>query len=130
MYIVHFVPPGRFHNFSTQTLNFTYNITYIHANPTEIRDEIFGDKNAKRTVIKWGLKDLIFKIIALQPVLSAAMYSPPGKPIHMFCFSLLIDVWSERTFIVIDINHFDFDFDTAHKTTTSSDMPMLVTGFS
>ncbi|KAJ5154841.1 uncharacterized protein N7500_010280 [Penicillium coprophilum] len=25
------------------------------------------------------------------------------------------DVWEERTFIVVDINHQDYDFDTAHK---------------
>jgi hypothetical protein len=29
-----------------------------------------------------------------------------------------IDVWSERTFIVIDINHHDYDFGTAHKAKT------------
>ncbi|CRL30799.1 unnamed protein product [Penicillium camemberti] len=31
---------------------------------------------------------------------------------------LVIDVWSERTFIVIDINHHDYDFWTAHKAKT------------
>ncbi|PLB55825.1 hypothetical protein P170DRAFT_506337 [Aspergillus steynii IBT 23096] len=57
---------------------------------SDIRNEILSDDIPKRLVIKHPDSRVLF---------------------------LAIDVWSERAFLVIDINHHDYDFDTAHKDT-------------
>ncbi|CRL29630.1 unnamed protein product [Penicillium camemberti] len=55
---------------------------------SDIRKEILGNDIAKRIVIK------------------------EDDPRAL---SVAIDLWDDRTFIVVDINHLDYDFNTAHK---------------
>jgi hypothetical protein len=87
------------------------------ANPTEIREEIFGNNIAKRIVIKVRTKGLDPQNYrASASTIVSEIF--PGWETDPRVLFLAIDVWSERTFIVIDINHFDYDFGTAHKIIT------------
>jgi hypothetical protein len=87
------------------------------ADLSEIREEIFKDNTAKRIVIKLNTDSLDaqdYRGSAYRVVSEAFPNWESDRRIRF----IAIDVWSERTFIVIDINHYDYDFSTAHKAQT------------
>lgn len=87
------------------------------ANLSDIRKEILENDIAKRIVIKVKTKSLDSQDYraSANRVVSEVFPDWENDPRVLF---LAIDVWSERTFIVIDINHHDYDFGTAHKAKT------------
>ncbi|KAJ5115417.1 hypothetical protein NUU61_001176 [Penicillium alfredii] len=86
-------------------------------NLSDIRKEIFGDNDSKRIVIKVNTKLLDPQDYRASANSVASEIFPKWENDSRILF-LAIDVWSERTFIVIDVNRHDYDFRTAHKTKT------------
>ncbi|KAJ5110333.1 hypothetical protein NUU61_001590 [Penicillium alfredii] len=85
------------------------------ANLFDIRKEIFGSDDTKRIVIKVNTNILDSQDYRASANGVASEIFPEWERDSRVHF-LAIDVWSERTFMVIDINHHDYDFHTAHKT--------------
>jgi hypothetical protein len=84
---------------------------------SDIRNNIFKDNITKRIVIK-------VKTTTLNPedyrtstynIVSEVFPDWTNDPRMLF---LAIDIWSERTFIVIDINNYAYDFRSAHEIKT------------
>ncbi|CAG8933767.1 unnamed protein product [Penicillium salamii] len=86
-------------------------------NLSDIRNEILKNDIAKRIVFKAKTQNLDSQhyIASANRAISEVFPDWESDPRILF---LAMDVWSERTFIVIDINHHDYDFGTAHKTKT------------
>ncbi|KAJ5940291.1 hypothetical protein N7516_000459 [Penicillium verrucosum] len=84
---------------------------------SDIRNKIFKDNITRRIVIKVSTKALNPEDYRTSSYDIASQVFPdwPSNPQILV---LAIDVWSKRTFIVIDINNSAYDFHTAHKTTT------------
>lgn len=85
------------------------------ANLADIRKAIFGDDNAKRIVIKVNTKTLDPQDYRASANSVASEIFPEWESDSRILF-LAIDVLSERSFIVIDVNRHDYEFRTAHKT--------------
>jgi hypothetical protein len=87
------------------------------ANLSNIRKEILENNIAKRIVIKVKTESLDSQDYraSANKVVSEVFPDWESDPRLLF---LVMDMWSERTFIVIDINHHDYDFATAHKAKT------------
>lgn len=83
-------------------------------NLSDIRREIL-ENDAKRIVIKVRTKNLDPQDYRASAYGVASEIFPEWESDSRILF-LAIDVWSERSFIVIDIHHRDYDFGTAHKT--------------
>ncbi|PYH48568.1 uncharacterized protein BP01DRAFT_379749 [Aspergillus saccharolyticus JOP 1030-1] len=84
------------------------------ANLASIRNEIFKDNDPKRIVIKLHTKTLDpqdYRASASKAI--GEVFA--DWEIDSRILALVIDVWKERTFIVIDVNRQDYDFFTAHK---------------
>ncbi|KAJ5542366.1 hypothetical protein N7535_004786 [Penicillium sp. DV-2018c] len=84
-------------------------------NLPDIRKKIFGDNDPKRIVIKLKTRLLDPQDYRASANSVASEIFPEWENDSRILF-LAIDIWSERTFIVIDVNHHDYDFQTAHKT--------------
>lgn len=86
-------------------------------NLSDIRSVIFGDDDARRIIIKVNTKTLDHQDYraSADRVISEIFPEWESDPRILY---LVIDVWSERTFIVIDVNHRDYDFHTAHESKT------------
>ncbi|PLB55657.1 hypothetical protein P170DRAFT_506212 [Aspergillus steynii IBT 23096] len=84
---------------------------------SDIRQGLFKDDTAKRIVIKVKTQTLNPEsyFASATNVVSEIL---PGWESDPRMLLLAIDLWSERTFIVIDINNRDYNFRTAHKNTT------------
>lgn len=87
------------------------------ASLSDIRKEILEIDIPKRIIIKLktGSLDSQDYRASANSVVSEVFPDWESDPRILF---LAIDVWSERTFIVIDINHHDYDFSTANKAKT------------
>lgn len=81
---------------------------------SDIRKEILGNDIAKRIVIKVRTETLDTQNYraSANGVVSEVF---PGQEDDPRALSVAIDLWDDRTFIVVDINHLDYDFNTAHK---------------
>ncbi|KAJ5488274.1 hypothetical protein N7453_011728 [Penicillium expansum] len=81
---------------------------------SDIQNEILGNDIAKRIVIKVRTQRLDSQNYraSANEVIGEVFPGWENDPRIRF---LAIDVWDERTFIVVDINHLDYDFNTAHK---------------
>ncbi|KAH8435263.1 uncharacterized protein LDX57_012894 [Aspergillus melleus] len=84
-------------------------------NLSDIRKEILGNNIAKRIVVRLNTKALDPQNYRASAYIVASEIFPEWENDYRILF-LAIDVWSERTFLVIDVNHHDYDFHTAHKT--------------
>ncbi|KAJ5143316.1 uncharacterized protein N7515_002103 [Penicillium bovifimosum] len=84
------------------------------ANLPDIRKEILGDNYSKRIVIKVNTKLLDPQDYRASANSVASEIFPEWESDSRIIF-LAIDVWSERTFLVIDVNRHDYDFHTAHR---------------
>lgn len=82
-----------------------------------IREEIFKNGNAKRILIRIKTKRLDSRDYRTSVYSLVSEIFPNWEHDHRILF-LAIEVWSERTFIAIDINDKDYDFATAHETKT------------
>ncbi|CAG8165422.1 unnamed protein product [Penicillium salamii] len=87
------------------------------ANLPDIRREILEDDIAKRIVLKLKTESLDSQDYRTSANRVVSEIFPDWETDPRIRF-LVIDVWSERTFIVIDINYHDYDFNTAHKDKT------------
>ncbi|KAJ5788979.1 uncharacterized protein N7518_005990 [Penicillium psychrosexuale] len=81
---------------------------------SDIRNEILGSDTAKRIVLKVRTKHLDSQDYraSANGVISAVF---PGWEDDPRVLPVAVDVWHSRTYIVVDINHLDYDFNTAHK---------------
>ncbi|CAG8128313.1 unnamed protein product [Penicillium olsonii] len=88
----------------------------IMANLSDIRRDILNDI-AKRIVIKVKTQSLDSQhyLASANKVICEVLPDWESDPRIRFP---VMDVWSERTFIVLDINHHEYDFGTEHKTKT------------
>ncbi|CAG8948023.1 unnamed protein product [Penicillium salamii] len=87
------------------------------ANLPEIRREILENDTAKRIVLKLKTQNLDsqdYRTSAKRVVSEIFPDCETDARIRI----LVIDVWTERTFIVIDINRHDYDFETADEDKT------------
>lgn len=77
------------------------------------REELFATNDAKRVVIKCKTKQLNSENYraSVNELVSEIF---PEWEIDSRILFLAIDIWSERSFIVIDLNHHDYNYDTAH----------------
>jgi hypothetical protein len=94
------------------------------ATASNIRKDIFNDNITKRIIIKVKTKTLTpedYRTSAYS-IVSEIFPDWTNDPRILF---LAIDIWSERTFIVIDINNHAYDFRTAHETRTVLPVYML-----
>ncbi|KAJ5558770.1 hypothetical protein N7535_009351 [Penicillium sp. DV-2018c] len=84
---------------------------------SDIREDLFKDDTAKRIVIKVKTKTLNPQsyLDSAKNIVSEIFPDWENDPRILF---LAIDVWSERTFIVIDLNNRDYNFRTAHNNMT------------
>lgn len=85
------------------------------ASLAEIRDEILGNDIAKRIVIKVKTKTLDAEDYRVSATNLVNEVFPDWESDSRILF-VAINVSPKRTFIVVEINHLDYDFDTAHKT--------------
>ncbi|KAB8259363.1 hypothetical protein BDV32DRAFT_159301 [Aspergillus pseudonomiae] len=83
---------------------------------SDIREDLFKDDTAKRIVIKVKTKTLNPSSYLTSAKNIVNEIFPRWESDHRILF-LVIDVWSERTFMVIDINNRNYDFRTAHNNT-------------
>ncbi|KAJ5365685.1 hypothetical protein N7517_008571 [Penicillium concentricum] len=81
---------------------------------SDVRKVILENDVAKRIVIKVRTKSLDTENYrdSAKGVVSEVF---PGWENDPRVLPVAFDVWDERTFIVVDINHLDYDFNTAHK---------------
>ncbi|KAJ5970339.1 uncharacterized protein N7479_000257 [Penicillium vulpinum] len=81
---------------------------------SDIRNEILENDTAKRIVIKVRTQRLDSQNyrVSAHEFISEVF---PGWENDPRILPVVIDVWDERTFIVVDINHLDYDFNTAHE---------------
>ena len=86
-------------------------------NLSNIREEIFSNGNAKRIVIKVNTKSLDSQDYRTSAYRIVNEFFPDWECDNRVLF-LAIEVWGNRIYIAIDINHHDYNFDTAHKTKT------------
>lgn len=84
---------------------------------SDIREEIFRNNDPKRVVVRGRTKNLDAQDYRASANSIVSEISPEWESDSRILF-LVIDVWSERTFLVIDVNNHDYDFHTAHKTNT------------
>ncbi|CAG7956065.1 unnamed protein product [Penicillium salamii] len=87
------------------------------ANLPEIRREILENDTAKRIVLKLKTERLDsqdYRTSAKRVVSEIFPDLETDTRIRI----IVIDVWTERTFIVIDINRHDYDFETADEDKT------------
>lgn len=87
------------------------------ANVSDIRKEIFKNSEAQRIVIKVHTQNLDSQEIRKSAYSFVDGIFPDWEHDNRILF-LAIEVWGDRTFMAIDINNFDYNFDTAHKSTT------------
>lgn len=86
-------------------------------NLIEIRRKLFENNDAKRIIIKMNTKNLNSEDYETSAKEIASEVFPGWEDNPRIIF-LVIDIWSERSFLVIDIDRHDYDFDTAHKCKT------------
>ncbi|CAG8365030.1 unnamed protein product [Penicillium salamii] len=86
-------------------------------NLPDIRNQIFEDGITKRIVIKMKNENLDSQDYRTSATKIVSEVFPEWESDPRILF-LAIDVCSERTFIVLDINHHEYDFNTAHKAKT------------
>lgn len=84
---------------------------------TDIRKEIFSNGNAKRIVINVKIKCLDSQDYRTSAYSIVNEIFPDWKNDDRVLF-LAIEVWGDRIYIAIDINNYDYNFDTAHKNKT------------
>lgn len=101
-----------------------YQSTHAHrltmallSNLTAIREEIFKNFTAKRIIIKVNTEDLDSQDYRASANKVASEVFPAWESDPRILF-LATDIWSKRSFIVVDINRHDYDFLTAHKDKT------------
>lgn len=87
------------------------------ANLSVIQRDIFNDNLAKRLVIKVNTRTLNAQnyLGSAKEIISEILPNWDSDPRVLF---LCVDVWSERSFLVIDINHHNYDFGKAHQDET------------
>lgn len=89
----------------------------VNSSLSDIRDEIFKNSMAQRIIIK-----VQTKILDSQDYRGSAYRVVseifPGWERDSRILFLAIEIWGERVFLAIDINHHDYNFKTAHKSTT------------
>jgi hypothetical protein len=106
-------------NCSIFELNFEgYDHIETMSNLADIREEIFKD-NAKRIIIKVKTKSLDSEDCRATAYRVVGETFPDWECDSWILF-LAIQVWGDKIFINIDINHDDYNFETAHK-----DKPIL-----
>ena len=94
---------------------------------SDIREEIFKNSKTQRIVIKvhmhtdsldsQEIRDSAYRVVD--------EVFPDWEHDSRILF-LAIEIWSDRTYMAIDINHHDYKFDTAHKSTAI--FPVFVLG--
>ena len=84
------------------------------ASLSDIRKQIFGNDDAKRIIIRLNTRILDPQDYRASANNLASEIFPEWECDSRILF-LAIDVWGERTFLVIDVNRHDYDFHTAHK---------------
>lgn len=89
------------------------------ANISEIREEIFNNNKTKRIIIRMRKHsaNLTSQEIRDSAYSVANEIFPDWEHDSRVLF-LAIEFWSDHTFLAIDINHHDYNFDTAHRSTT------------
>ncbi|KAJ5304161.1 Subtilisin-like serine protease [Penicillium atrosanguineum] len=79
-----------------------------------LRDKILEDNTTKRILIKLKSKTLDSEDYRVSANEIVKEIFPNWENDRRILY-LAIDIWKERTFIVIDINNHDYDFETAHE---------------
>ena len=88
------------------------------ANISEIREEIFKNNNTQRIIVKMRKHS---ENLTSQEIRDSAYnvvheIFPDWEQDSRVLF-LAIEVWSDHTYLAIDINHHNYNFDTAHQST-------------
>lgn len=88
----------------------------VNANLSDIRDEILKSSMAQRIIIKVQTKILDSQDYRGSAYRIVSEIFPDWERDSRILF-LAIEIWGERVFLVIDVNHNDYNFKTAHKST-------------
>ncbi|PLB46011.1 hypothetical protein P170DRAFT_439697, partial [Aspergillus steynii IBT 23096] len=87
------------------------------SNVTEIRERIFERTEAQRLVIKLHTEKLDSVDYRVSTCKFINELFPDWEKDPRIRF-LAVEIRGDRTFMIVDVNNFDYDFDTAHKTET------------
>ncbi|KAA8642592.1 hypothetical protein EYZ11_006948 [Aspergillus tanneri] len=87
------------------------------ANIADIREKIFENKDAQRIVIKLHTEKLDSQDYRASAYKIVNEIFPNWERDNRILF-LAIEIWGDRTYMAIDVNNYDYKFETAHKTKT------------
>ncbi|GIK00116.1 hypothetical protein Aspvir_004134 [Aspergillus viridinutans] len=87
------------------------------SNIAEVREKIFERKEAQRIIIKVHTEKLDSQDYRVSAYNFVNEIFPDWENDKRILF-LAIEIWGDRTYMAVDINNYDYNFDTAHKNKT------------
>ena len=87
-------------------------------NITDVREEIFKTNNTQRIIVRMRKHSETLTSQEIRDSANSVVHEIfPDWELDSRVLFVAIEVWSDYTFLAIDINHHDYNFDTAHRST-------------